>query len=76
MSLSINLSPGLLLFLRSLLPGYSMPMGINLSSALPLDQGRVNSLKSTILLITIKFGFLFVTNVFLFVVPNKNFRQL
>ena len=36
MSLSINLSPGLLLFLRFPLPGYSMPMGINLSSALPL----------------------------------------
>ena len=33
MSLSINLSPGLLLFLRFPLPGYSMPMGINLSSA-------------------------------------------
>ena len=32
--------------------------------------------KSTVLLITIKFGFLFVTNLFLFVVPNKNFRQL
>ena len=32
--------------------------------------------KSTVLLITRKFGFLFVTNVFLFVVPNKNFRQL
>ena len=43
------------------------------------DQRRVNLLvlpKSTVLLITIKFGFLFVPNVFLFVVPNKNFRQL
>ena len=30
--------------------------------------------KSTVLLITIKFGFLFVTNFFLFVVPNKNFK--
>ena len=63
MSLSINLSPGLLLFLRFPLPGYSMPMGINLSSALPLflpDQRRVNLLvipKSTVLLKTIKFGF-------------------
>ena len=70
------------LFLRFPLPGYSMPMGINLSSALPLflpDQRRVNLLvilKSTILLTTIKFGFLFVTNFFLFVVPNKTFRQL
>ena len=26
------------LFLRFPLPGYCMPMGINLSSALPLDQ--------------------------------------
>ena len=34
MPLSINLSPGLLLFLRFPLPGYSMPMCINLSSAL------------------------------------------
>ena len=44
-----------------------------------LDQQRVYLLvipKSTVLLITIKFGFLFVTNFFLFVVPNKNFRQL
>ena len=43
------------------------------------NQRRVNLLvipKSTVLLITIKFGFLFVTNFFLFVVPNKNFRQL
>ena len=43
------------------------------------DQRRGNLLvisKSTVLLITIKFGFLFVTNFFLFVVPNKNFRQL
>ena len=43
------------------------------------DQRRVNLLvipKSTVLLITINFGFLFVTNLFLFVVPNKNFRQL
>ena len=70
------------LFLRFPLPGYSMPMGINLSSALPLllpDQRRVSLLvipKSTVLLITIKFGFLFVTNFCLFVVPNKNFRQL
>ena len=71
-----------LLFLRFPLPGYTLPMGINLSSALPLflpDQRRANLLvipKSTVLLITIKFGFLFVTNFFLFVVPNKNFRQL
>ena len=27
------------------MPGYSMPMGINLSSALPLDQRPVNFLK-------------------------------
>ena len=43
------------------------------------DQRQVNLLvipKSTVLLIIIKFGFLFVTNFFLFVVPNKNFRQL
>ena len=43
------------------------------------DQRLVNLLvipKSTVLLITIKFGFLFVTNFFLFVAPNKNFRQL
>ena len=43
------------------------------------DQRRVNLLvilNSTVLLITIKFGFLFVTNFFLFVVPNINFRQL
>ena len=43
------------------------------------DQRRVNLLvipKSTVLLITIKFGFLFVTNFFLFVVPNKHFTQL
>ena len=43
------------------------------------DQRRVNLLvipKSTVLLITIKFGFLIGTNFFLFVVPNKNFRQL
>ena len=33
------------LFLRFPLPGYGMLMGINLSSALPLDQRRVNSLK-------------------------------
>ena len=32
------------LFLRFPLPGYGMPMGINLSSALPLDQRRVNFL--------------------------------
>ena len=35
------------LFLRFPLPGYSMPMGITLSSALPLflpDQRRVNLL--------------------------------
>ena len=36
---------GISMFLRFPLPGYSMPMGINLSSALPLDQRRVNSLK-------------------------------
>ena len=43
------------------------------------DQRRVNLLvisESTVLLITIKFGILFVTNFFLFVVPNKTFRQL
>ena len=43
------------------------------------DQRRVNLVvisKSTVLLIIIKFGVLFVTNFFLFVVPNKNFRQL
>ena len=33
------------LFLRFPLPAYSMPMGINLSSALPLDQRRLNSQK-------------------------------
>ena len=32
-----------ILFLRFPLPGYGMAMGINLSSALPLDQRRVNS---------------------------------
>ena len=43
------------------------------------DQRRGNLLvipESTVLPITIKFGFLFVTKFFLFVVPNKNFRQL
>ena len=43
------------------------------------DQQRVNLLvipKNTALLTTIKFGFLFVTNFFLFVVPNKTFGQL
>ena len=37
----------LILFLRFPLPGYCMPMGINLSSVLPLflpDQRRVNLL--------------------------------
>ena len=33
------------MFLRFPLPGYGMPMGINLSSALPLNQRRVGSLK-------------------------------
>ena len=32
------------LFLRFPLPGYGMSMGITLSSALPLDQRRVNFL--------------------------------
>ena len=46
------------------------------------DQRRVNllvipnSIIKVVLLITIKVGFLFVTKFFLFVVPNKNFRQL
>ena len=43
------------------------------------DQRQVYLLvipKSTVLLMTIKFRFLFVTNFFLFVVSNKNFRQL
>ena len=43
------------------------------------DQRRVNLIvipKTTVLVITIKFEFLFVTNFFLFVVPNKNFRQV
>ena len=64
------------LFLRFPLPGYSMPMGINLSSALPLDQRRVNSLNVQSYSQPLNFGIVFVTNFFLFVVPNKNFRQL
>ena len=64
------------LFLRFPLPGYSMPMGINLSSALPLDQRRVNFLKVQSCSLPSNLDFYLLQIFFLFVVPSKNFRQL